>query len=468
MKCKYWIRFLFVIALCLFAFLPVFAETAKAEEQPAAPESASDAALPECAFTGNHRYTESVVPPTQTERGYTQYTCSVCGHSYADNYVPAENMNTESHLIGNVTGDDRVTASDARMILRAAVSMGAIPDDLLPYADIDQNGRITAADARRVLRFCVGLDPLDVRHMYAVTVEKAATCSAGGRITFVCSYCGDTGTLNSPTLPHTYGAPVTVAATCTATGSSTFTCTVCGSKKVTSIKKLGHTWNVGEYQILCSVCGVGAKSWLRMDDKVYYCVSGEKQFSWTQIGNDYYFFDRNTGVMAEDTVVDGLTLLPGGKAEKTDYSVYKIQTLIKAKNIVASITSQGDSVETKKLAAFEWVETFPYEQYRLVGEATENTVGFEMDFANDIFDNGSGCCGSTSYAFAFLAVECGCKEVYVCDDGVSTGGHAWVSMEGNNRVYDVIFAEANGFSINYDADVDDYRATPPRMTYVGG
>ena len=65
-------------------------------------------------------------------------------------------------------------------------------------------------------------------------------------------------------------------------------------------------------------------------------------------------------------------------------------------------------------------------------------------------------------------MECGCEDVYVCDDGVSDSGHAWVVMEGSYNVYDVIFAEAKSFSGNYNAAVSDYRAYPPRMTYVGG
>ena len=34
-----------------------------------------------------HKYTETVVAPTSTEQGYTLHTCSVCGHSYKDNYT---------------------------------------------------------------------------------------------------------------------------------------------------------------------------------------------------------------------------------------------------------------------------------------------------------------------------------------------------------------------------------------------
>ena len=35
----------------------------------------------------SHSYTQVVVTPTCTERGYTTYTCSVCGDSYKGSYV---------------------------------------------------------------------------------------------------------------------------------------------------------------------------------------------------------------------------------------------------------------------------------------------------------------------------------------------------------------------------------------------
>ena len=39
--------------------------------------------------TGNHSYTETVVPPVCDEGGYTVHTCSVCGDSYRDSHTPA-------------------------------------------------------------------------------------------------------------------------------------------------------------------------------------------------------------------------------------------------------------------------------------------------------------------------------------------------------------------------------------------
>ena len=46
-----------------------------------------------------HDYSEeTIVPPTCTEDGYTEHTCSVCGDSYKDAFVPAPG-HTESDWI---------------------------------------------------------------------------------------------------------------------------------------------------------------------------------------------------------------------------------------------------------------------------------------------------------------------------------------------------------------------------------
>ena len=450
-------------------------------------------------------YEAETAAPTQDAAGTVTYTCSVCGGTYQETTLPPEREQLTSRQLGDVDKDGRLSAADARLILRAAVSLEAIPASDLPYADLDGNGAVTAADARLSLRAALTLDPPPARHDYTVTVETEATCTKTGAASFVCAYCGEAGVLQSPPAPHTFGDPVVTPATCTAPGksvqtcafcpaqkiavlpvkehsfgdpvvtpatctkegASVRTCAVCGEKETKILPATDHSWTDTGSAIRCAVCGTGAQGFMTLSGRTYHCTNGVKSLSWCEIGNSFYFFDRATGVMQRDTTVDGLRLNADGTAVETRYSVEKIRTFIKAKNILASITSPDDSVEEKKYQAFLWVMAKPYYQYREVGVAMQSE-GFEMLFANDIFDRGNGCCGSTSYAFAFLAVEAGCREVYVNDDGVTYSGHAWVTMEGNNRVYDVIFAEAKSFSGNYDAAVSDYRKYQPRMTYVGG
>lgn len=64
----------------------------------------------------------------------------------------------EDVRLGDVDSNGRVTSVDARLILRHAVRIESLADDLLTAADVDQNGRITSADARAALRIAVRLD----------------------------------------------------------------------------------------------------------------------------------------------------------------------------------------------------------------------------------------------------------------------------------------------------------------------
>lgn len=61
---------------------------------------------------------------------------------------------------GDADGDGKVTAADARLILRAAVGLEEIKAGSAVYeaCDLDNDGKLTAADARAALRIAVGLD----------------------------------------------------------------------------------------------------------------------------------------------------------------------------------------------------------------------------------------------------------------------------------------------------------------------
>ena len=80
----------------------------------------------------------------------------------------------------------------------------------------------------------------------------------------------------------------------------------------------------------------------------------------------------------------------------------------------------------------------PYKRYRIIAKV-RTQKNWDVDYANDIFKKGKGCCVSMSSAFAYLAKECGYSKVYLCDDSE----HAWVEIGG--KVYDVLFARAKSY-----------------------
>ena len=65
---------------------------------------------------------------------------------------------------GKLTEGDALTASDARLILRAAVGLEALSEAEKLSADLDLDGTITAADARTALRAAVGLELLSDKY----------------------------------------------------------------------------------------------------------------------------------------------------------------------------------------------------------------------------------------------------------------------------------------------------------------
>ncbi len=96
-------------------------------------------------------------------------------------------------------------------------------------------------------------------HNFVVEVTKAATCVDKGLLTYTCSDCGLTYTVETlPTGQHDYVAAVTEP-TCTEDGATVYTCSVCGDTYSEPIPATGHvpsaeapTCTEG---VVCTVCG---------------------------------------------------------------------------------------------------------------------------------------------------------------------------------------------------------------------
>ena len=69
---------------------------------------------------------------------------------------------TPAYLLGDVDKDGKITASDARLALRAAVGLEDYAAGSAEFlaADVDRDEKLTASDARSILRAAVGLEEL--------------------------------------------------------------------------------------------------------------------------------------------------------------------------------------------------------------------------------------------------------------------------------------------------------------------
>lgn len=164
-----------------------------------------------------------------------------------------------SGYLGDVNYDQKLTAVDARIILRYATKLDVIPDEYIHLADINGDGNITAVDARIALRMSTKLESLFEyggsyhSHEYVTTNFVKVTCENDGIKTQKCNVCGKEKTEYTAALGHSY-----VEVTCLAPKK----CTRCGE---TFGKALGHKFvNATCYSpAKCTLCGMtsgGAKN----------------------------------------------------------------------------------------------------------------------------------------------------------------------------------------------------------------
>ncbi len=145
-------------------------------------------------------------------------------------------------LIGDVSADGKITADDARTVLRASVSLDKLSEELAIIADADGDGKLMATDARLVLRMSVSLE--EVLHYFKSEVTLEPTCTEKGTILKTCTECDEEPfTVEIEALGHDYSVEVIEKVTCDKDGLEKHTCTRCADVKE-EIVPLGHIWSI--------------------------------------------------------------------------------------------------------------------------------------------------------------------------------------------------------------------------------
>ena len=417
------------------------------------------------------------VLPTQTEKGYTEYVCSVCGYTAAQDETEAEADRKESRFVGDVDNDGSVLANDARLLLRAAVSLEKIGDADVAFSDCNADGEVTAADARLALRASVGLETME-RHDYRYTKKASPTCTKPGSGTVDCAYCGVSRALTVPANGHSYGEAKIVAATCTKDGKSTQTCQVCGAKKEYKLRATGHSFGDpaiieascvkdGSSTLTCTVCGykqvevlpapghsygepeVVAATCTEDGSSTVTCVRcGDKQATklpatghqwvpatvarakhceycgavvagWATVdGKSYYFLEN--GEMAKNQIVDG-------KYVGSDGLVVNDDLIRKAIAFVAANGGKGSNAD--KLRNCFYVIS----RYQYVSIHNAPSPAAMKTSANRMFTQKSGNCYCYAAMFAYVATVLGYQARVNCGKILAIGGrymtpHGWTEV----------------------------------------
>ena len=198
-------------------------------------------------------------------------------------------------------------------------------------------------------------------------------------------------------------------------------------------------WKIKGEKAYCFVNGVKQKGFKSIGGKSYYFdKNGVQRTGWYKLGNAYRFFNIKCGAagyMVTNKVVNGIKLASDGKAKTNSTGRAELKLMCDANEVLQSVSNPGQSLETKLMAVFRWMQEKCYERGTRPFHATS---GWHRTFASDIFNTHSGSCESYGAAYAYLANAAGAKSC----KAICSGGHGWAEV--NGKVYDVEWSGHGG------------------------
>ncbi len=197
-----------------------------------------------------HNYTSVITAPTCEKRGYTTYTCSVCGDSYKADFTDT----TDNHDYNGVVTTPATCSRTGVKTYTCTICGDKYTEDIpmkehTPVTDSAVSATCTKA-GKTEGSHCSACGTTIVEqsvipaigHNYETSVT-APTCRDQGYTTYTCTVCGDTyradyvNTIGA----HDYRAATTKLPSCVSSGVKTYTCSICGDKYTETIPKLAHT-----------------------------------------------------------------------------------------------------------------------------------------------------------------------------------------------------------------------------------
>ncbi len=121
-------------------------------------------------------------------------------HDFSDEFLPVK---TAPGFMCNVDNDNEVSSADARIILRVAVALDTLENEMLLFADADFDGVVSSADARLALRTAVSLEEKQ-EVVFEITENKSADCENEGFIKAKCEENGKELSITVKKLNHKF------------------------------------------------------------------------------------------------------------------------------------------------------------------------------------------------------------------------------------------------------------------------
>ena len=217
-----------------------------------------------------HKYVSEVVPSTCVDKGYTLYTCTICGRKRKANFTPATGHAAVETVIKEATctseGLARITCEKCDYSEEKVLSKLSHVYELKASKEptCTENGyneyvcEVCGAVTGRYTVFATG-------HSYSSEVIQLLSCETDGIIRYTCNTCGDNYDVVTKG-EHSYRVTARVAATCTSEGYVEYTCSKCDSsyREIIPVGAHSYTYKIvkrptevttGIRRYTCTLCG---------------------------------------------------------------------------------------------------------------------------------------------------------------------------------------------------------------------
>ncbi len=181
-----------------------------------------------------HLYNSKIIPPTNSEKGYTLHTCSKCGSNYKDNFTDAlvlEFFASESFVNINIDANERKSITFSYKNVPSSVERVSVRaengDDHV--VDLEWGEWKNHAISLYFSGYCTGTENVTVKLYDAGTKEVLATKTIKVTVN-KCNHSFDSWT-------------TTKEPTCTDAGIKSRECTICGKTETESMSPIGHSWS---------------------------------------------------------------------------------------------------------------------------------------------------------------------------------------------------------------------------------
>lgn len=274
-----------------------------------------------------HKYKDTVINPTEDEKGYTLHQCTVCNYSYKSNFTDKVEHSyiliDEKNPSCTADGYKKYKCSDCGSEYTDEVSA-------LGHKYVELIIAPTCTEKGYTLHTCsiCGENYKDKYvnekgHNYVSEITKDADCTSDGLITNICSECNDKKTTIIPAKGHNYEDTI-VAPTCDNNGYTLHKCRECGfSYKDREIEKLAHNYksnitkeatctSEGIREYVCEFCGNSYTQSIAKKEHTYVstiktqasCIdNGVMQYKCSECGDEYDSIIPATGHAYTENVI---------------------------------------------------------------------------------------------------------------------------------------------------------------------